>query len=300
MLLAKRGLFLCGGGALGAWQCGYLSFLVKKGLSFEKVAGFSIGAINLALYCFDMIEKAERLWSTINPNKVFKFSISYSQPVVLFPPDRYYGVKRFFVRLENILAGLSIYSGKKIQHLLLRYITPSLKFKKGLTFYCISHCVESSSPYVKVFTSDNYERKLFVKHIIASSSIPFIFPSVEEYSNFSLIHLVDGGVIGRKGLSFDFFSDCNEIYVISNVCDADKGFKSSLNLIDIFEKRVRRILLYQNIIIRRNLMKLSVRPKVFFITPQKPLSGRVLNFDGKVCGKLFKSGFREAEMNFKL
>ncbi len=296
--MAKRALFLCGGGALGAWQCGYLSFLVKNGLRFEKIAGFSIGAINSAFYCFDMLEKAQRLWSAIRPDKVLKFSISYSRPVVLFPPERCDGIKGFFVRLENLLAGFSIYSGKKIYNLLSRYITSSLKFRKDCIFYCISHCVETSSPYIKIFTSDNYERNIFIKYIIASSSIPFIFPGVEEYSNFSLIHLVDGGVIGRKGLSFDFFLDCDEVYVISNVCDADKNFKPSLNLADIFEKRVRRILLYQNIMIKRQLMKLSNRPKIFFITPQKPLSGRVLMFDGKICGELFKEGFKEAEMRF--
>lgn len=295
--MRKRGLFLCGGGALGAWQSGYLACLVKKNFVFEKIAGFSIGAINSAFYCFNMIERSDKLWSRISNDKIFKFSISYSGPVVIFPPERYFGIKKIFVSIENILAGLSIYSGKKIKNLISRYITSSLRFRNDCIFYCISHCVESSSPYVKIFTSENYNRETFIKHIIASSSIPFIFPQVEEYHNGSKIHLVDGGVCGKKNLNLDFFLDCDEVYVISNVCDDDKNFQSSFSLIDIFEKKVRRILLYQNIMIKRELARLK-RPTMFFITPKRSLSGKVLNFDSRITLRLFQEGFNQASLSF--
>ena len=47
------GLFLCGGGALGSWQSGVLAELVRQGLHFDAVAGFSIGSLNGAAYCYN-------------------------------------------------------------------------------------------------------------------------------------------------------------------------------------------------------------------------------------------------------
>lgn len=143
-------------------------------------------------------------------------------------------------------------------------------------------------------------REDFIKHLVASSAIPFIFPAVKIIDNGQALNLIDGGVIGDGKISLDFLNDTENIFVISNVCDEDKNFKPKLfSLIDLFEYRVRRILLYQNIIIKRALNKLSSKPKIFFITPQKSLKGRVIDFNGDMCLEMFKEGLSLIESSCK-
>jgi len=44
------GLILSGGGSLGAWQAGCLAALIRGGLVFDKVLGFSAEALTGAAY----------------------------------------------------------------------------------------------------------------------------------------------------------------------------------------------------------------------------------------------------------
>lgn len=295
---SKNSVFLCGGGALGSWQSGVLYALVKNGIIFNKVAGFSIGSINASFYCFDMLHKAERLWSLVSNNKIFKFSLSYSKPIKLFNPMNYSGLKRLLIKCENLLAGLSIYSGKRVEFLLKRYITRGMSFRKGVNFYCISYCVESSSPYIRVFNSDNYVRDDFIKNLVASSAIPFIFPAVKIKDNGRELNLVDGGVIGEGKINLDFLSGSDNIFVISNVCNKDKDFKlNRFSIVDLLDYKIRRILLYQNVLIKRAISRLVPKPNIFFITPPSPLRGRVIDFDADRCVEMFREGFSFIENN---
>ena len=68
------GLFLCGGGALGSWQSGVLAKLVNSGLNFDVVAGFSVGSLNGAAYCYNKTGELGGIWRTMKPGGVFDFS----------------------------------------------------------------------------------------------------------------------------------------------------------------------------------------------------------------------------------
>jgi len=57
------GLALSAGGARGAYQLGCWKAFLEHGLSFQAVAGSSIGALNGALVCQGDWESARRLWS---------------------------------------------------------------------------------------------------------------------------------------------------------------------------------------------------------------------------------------------
>lgn len=292
----KTGIFLCGGGALGAWQSGVLRKLIENNINADVISGFSIGAINSAFYCFDAIDKTQKIWSKIDNNKIFELSISYSKPVEV---SIYEGKSSFITKLynkaEKILSGLNIFSNKPIYRILSRYITKNSDFKKNLKFYCISHCVEESKPYIVEFNSDNYNREKFIKMLIASSAIPFIFPKVEEIIDNKKIYLVDGGVIGKEYFDFSFFKGLDRIIVISNVCDSDKDFKiKKFGFIDFFEKKVRRILFYHNLLIENHLKKLDNNTKVYFIKPLQPLTGRVIDFNPKINVKLYNQGVNDA------
>ena len=289
----KTGLFLCGGGALGAWQSGVLRSLIENKIEVNVISGFSIGAINSAFYCFDSVDKTEKIWSKIDNKKIFRFSPSYSKPISISEYEKRKNIFQIlYSEFEKILLGFSLFSNKPIYKILSRYISPKLGFKKDIKFYCISHCVETSSSFISEFDYTNYKRDDFIKMIIASSSIPFIFPPVKEKIDNKTIHLVDGGVIGKKYIDFSFFKNLDRVIVISNVCDEDKDFKmEKINFIDFFEKKVRRILFHHNLLIENHLKKINDKIKLHFIKPPFSLKGRAIDFNPSTNLRLYRQGF---------
>jgi NTE family protein len=64
---------LGGGGAHGAYQIGVWQALKKQRVTFEWVAGTSVGALNGALILMDDIEAAEKLWTNISSDQVLQY-----------------------------------------------------------------------------------------------------------------------------------------------------------------------------------------------------------------------------------
>lgn len=64
------GIVLEGGGAKGAFQIGAWKALRELGISFDGVAGTSIGALNGAFFMQDDFEEAYDLWYNMHPGRV--------------------------------------------------------------------------------------------------------------------------------------------------------------------------------------------------------------------------------------
>ena len=73
-MMKKYGLVLAGGGGKGAYQIGAWKALREMGVTFEAIAGASIGAINGAMIAMDDYEKATEFWHNISVDKGVKFS----------------------------------------------------------------------------------------------------------------------------------------------------------------------------------------------------------------------------------
>lgn len=67
------GLALAGGGAHGAWQAGTLRFL-SEGLNFDKVIGFSAGAMSGASYALGLQDVLEEKWRHVHKERVLRFA----------------------------------------------------------------------------------------------------------------------------------------------------------------------------------------------------------------------------------
>nr|WP_232220352.1 patatin-like phospholipase family protein [Legionella tunisiensis] len=77
--MAKKALYLAGGGARGAYQAGVLKaighILQVKKLPFEMISGVSVGSINAAILAEQAhdfpagLEKLEAIWSEIHCQK---------------------------------------------------------------------------------------------------------------------------------------------------------------------------------------------------------------------------------------
>jgi NTE family protein len=66
------GLCLSGGGAKGAYQIGCWRAFLEMGLDFEAVAGSSVGALNAAFICQGDYGRAEHFWSHVSSEQVLR------------------------------------------------------------------------------------------------------------------------------------------------------------------------------------------------------------------------------------
>ncbi len=78
------GLVLAGGGGKGAYQIGAWKAMREIGVSFNAVAGVSIGSINGALIIADDFKAATELWKNVSIDKGVKLDEPLPDPENLF------------------------------------------------------------------------------------------------------------------------------------------------------------------------------------------------------------------------
>ena len=206
--MAKKALYLAGGGARGAYQAGVLKaighILQVKSLPFELISGVSVGCINAAVLAENAsnfaggLEKLEAMWTEIRCQHIFNTSnYELSKSV-----------------LRNL--GQLIIKQRQSGHLLdtspLReYITNNIDFdlidaniasNHLQAMEVISHCYETQQTISfhchdsPDFEDWHYPRhisqqtSLKMEHILASSAIPLFFPTV----NIDGFHYGDGSM----------------------------------------------------------------------------------------------------------
>ena len=60
--MTRRGLYLQGGGAKGAYQAGIMQALYEKGITFEAISGTSIGSVNSFFWATGHMDELKTLW----------------------------------------------------------------------------------------------------------------------------------------------------------------------------------------------------------------------------------------------
>ncbi len=72
----KRGLVLQGGGAKGAYQFGCLLAFAERGVTFDAVAGTSVGALNAFLWSSGSLREGEELYRNLSQDDIYPFRLS--------------------------------------------------------------------------------------------------------------------------------------------------------------------------------------------------------------------------------
>ena len=96
------GLVLAGGGAKGAYQIGAWKAMREMGVTFNAVAGVSIGSINGALIVADEYEKALELWQTVTVDKGVNIEEELPDPENLFSKKNWVTLFREFIKKKVI------------------------------------------------------------------------------------------------------------------------------------------------------------------------------------------------------
>lgn len=195
-MVIKRGLYLAGGGARGAYQAGVLKaiahILQVKSLPFAVMGGVSVGSFNAAIlaeHAHDFllgVEKLEYVWANIRSQQIFnasnyqlsksilrnfsRFILNYRQPGYLLDTSP---LQEFIAKNINFTAIANNITSKQLE-----------------TLEIISHCYETSqtiSFYQREtlpFEDWQYPRHISQNtnidsgHILASSALPLFFPTV--------------------------------------------------------------------------------------------------------------------------
>ncbi len=292
------GLFLCGGGALGSWQSGVLAELVRQGLHFDVVAGFSVGALNGAAYCYNKTGELRQVWRDMKPETVLSLKPRYYNiPLELYQQHEGSLANKFNFFFQNQLAKLTLFSNKQLYNLLNGWLVKSgPQFPRNIKFYVISHAVEMKLPYIVRFDGSTQSHNLsFTDALVASCSIPMIFPPVPVEEHGRKYHLVDGGVIGIATINLSIFEGCRTVIMIGNSRPEDMDFHGK-GPIGYFERRARRMLALHTQKIYESRVFLNSEPDVYLIKPPTDLGLNLLEFDGAKCEKAFDIGEAEAKL----
>jgi len=292
------GLFLCGGGALGSWQSGVLAGLVRQGLHFDAVAGFSIGSLNGAAYCYNKTGELRQLWRDMKPASILQLKPRYYNiPLELYQQDSGSIANKVNFFFQNQLAKLTLFSNKPVYDFLNGWLAKSgPQFPRNIKFYVISHAVEMKLPYIVRFDGSTQSHNLsFNDALMASCAIPSVFPPVQVEEHGRKYHLVDGGVIGIATINLSLFEGCRTVIMIGNSRDQDMDFPSA-GPFGYFERKVRRMLALHTQKIYESRVFMKSDPDVYLIKPPMDLGLNLLEFDGEKCGKAYDIGEAEARI----
>ncbi|TRX55641.1 patatin-like phospholipase family protein [Thalassomonas sp. M1454] len=227
----KTALLLTGGGASAAYQVGVLKAITKfmprnHGIPFPIISGTSAGAINattLACYasCFHLgMRRLEYIWNNLHTDQIYDSSSS----------------KVFGHIIKSILGSYQAgYAAKKPASLLnndplRRLLTQVVDFKRidgniangYLSSIAITAASYTSGDSISFYQADKsiapwqrskrrgIQTQLNTEHLMASSAIPFIFPSVKIKKE----HYGDGSVSQLSPLSTPIHLGAEKIFII--------------------------------------------------------------------------------------
>lgn len=202
----KRGLFLQGGGAKGAYQAGAIKAFTQKKIYFDGVGGTSIGAINAAFYVSKNLADMYKLWLKTDSEDLFGIEGKILDDIYNkeFTKE---DLKKSATVMKNIIKTRGIET-TKIKKLLTKYINEK-KFRRSNIDFAMNTFSLSDMKPVKVYKKDIPNGKL-IEFIISSAYLPlFKFERIIDNK-----YYIDGGVYNNCPVNMFIDQDYDEIYII--------------------------------------------------------------------------------------
>jgi len=233
-----NGLILQGGSSKGGWQCGLLKAISEitgdSTVPFRSISGISVGAINASVLAMEKqnfrkgVLRLENYWTNMSHENVYDLGK--------------YGV---LSSLNNILSKNNSRSYLFNNTPLKKFLSSKLDFdklqmlseKKENPCFLNIHSFNYKTGNNEIFTNSNLNSKLYtnrtklnLNHILASTGIPFVFPSTKinktnygdgglKLSTPSQI-LIEQGCKRILGISLDeneLTNDCNASFMLNTV-----------------------------------------------------------------------------------
>lgn len=198
----KRALVLAGGGARGAYQVGMLRELViNQGLDFDIIRGVSVGALNASF-----LAQAPRTGSSLANLQQKVAELHRLWTTEIHGNDSVYK-QRVGGPAGLVLGADSIFSLEPLQELLQKHLSLAALRSSGRNF-AVGTVSLVSGDYQEWWPDDAH----FIQRIVASASIPVVFPPVTFKDQREV--LVDGGVRNITPLASALAAKPDEVYVL--------------------------------------------------------------------------------------
>lgn len=179
--MSGYGLVLAGGGGKGAYQMGAWKALREMGITFDAIAGVSIGSINGALIAQGDFDKAMEMWESVSIDKGVNITEALPDPENLFSKKNWGALFREVIKKGGLDASpLASYINNFIDEKKIR----ENKIPLGI----ITVQLNQKASGLELFIDDIPEGEL-VDYLLASSSIPLVTNIGPEGEKF-----LDGGV----------------------------------------------------------------------------------------------------------
>jgi hypothetical protein len=263
------GLFLQGGGALGAWQAGALESLDAAGLRFDAVMGYSIGVVNGAALAFGRLPEALERWRRIDggalrPRPRFK-------PFSLFSSE---GLRSFFDHARN---------------------DAEAKTALQIDLTVVAACASESAPINARFTPGGRGGwdAPFVSYAAASCAIPIVFPPVDLVYRGRSVRLYDGGVPRPEAIDLSPLASCSDVLVLEMVRADEIGrhVLAPWSALDQGGREAGRRLIDKAL---ERLLCSARPPRVFRLAPSRRLAPMMLDFRGAGLRAMLAQGADDA------
>ncbi|MDP3558926.1 MAG: patatin-like phospholipase family protein [Legionellaceae bacterium] len=206
--MAKKALYLAGGGARGAYQVGVLKaidhILQTKKIPFDIVSGVSVGSINAAILTEnaddfpEAINKLETLWQNIQCQDIF-YASNYELSKTIF-----FNASRLFIRRKRngYLLDTSPFQTFINKHVDFEKIQGQIDKGTLETLEIITYCYETqqtisfyehgSPSFEDWFYPRHMSQRTSIQmeHLLGSTALPIFFPTVKIEN----MHLGDGSM----------------------------------------------------------------------------------------------------------
>jgi predicted acylesterase/phospholipase RssA len=263
------GVFLQGGGVLGAWQIGALAALTRAGLEFSSVMGYSIGVVNGSALAFGRLDEALERWQALSGGvmrprpRLFPPSLCCSTPLYgLFEPMRDEALARAALKCD---------------------------------FTIMTACPAARATVNARFTPqgrDGWDGPM-IDHLAASCAIPWMFPPIDVDFRGRRVRLVDGGVPMPAPPDFTPLASCADVLVLE-MGRADEVAQFAWTPWTSFDRGARRA--GRRIVDRgvTGLLAGDEPPRVYRLSPSRRLKPLMLDFRAKVAVPMLAQGRHDA------
>lgn len=170
------GLVLAGGGAKGAYQIGAWKALKEMGITFNAIAGTSIGSINGALIAADDYEKAHQLWLNISIDKGLRINEELPDPENLFSKKNWGALFKEVIKNGGLDASPAA-------DFVSQYVDETKVRENGIPFFAVAVQI-SQGVTPREICIDEIPEGTLTDYLMASSNIPLavgIGPEGEKY-----------------------------------------------------------------------------------------------------------------------
>ena len=257
----KTAFVFSGGASLGSMEIGMLKALIEYGITANFVVGTSVGSLNATYYAYKPdIEGAlelEEIWKSIRSKDIFPFSA--------------------FKSIRRIIKGNNyLIDPSGLEKLLTKVIPCDNLNDTKIPVYIVSTDILTGEEVV--FSSGEVVEKL-----IASASIPMIFPPVKIGKHI----LVDGGVLNNTPISSAIRFGATKVIVLPTgyTCDRRKEPSNLIEMVLTSYSYMQHQKLATDIELYKDKVKLKIIPP---LCPVK-VSPNIFSKSGELIERAYKS-----------